>query len=110
MPDKMIDTTNSREMPPIDRYPAAVQPGAETAAERRPGPGMIDELLVGQVFLVQATIESASALGEGLQAARKALHGDGEVGEVLRRTGQGVFRPYRDRLQWFRQLPRQRRD
>ena len=91
-------------------YPVAAGP-ADRSTIRQPAPsGVIDELLVGQVFLVQATIESASALGEGFQAARRALEGDGEMSDVLERTRHGVFEPYRARYQLFRQLPRYRQN
>ncbi|MDJ0879436.1 MAG: hypothetical protein QNI86_12535 [Halieaceae bacterium] len=89
---------------PVPARPTSPQPG------NQPAVGVIDELLVGQVFLVQATIESASALGEGFQAARQALGGEGDIGEVLKRTRRSVFDPYRERYNLFRQLPRQGRD
>ncbi len=95
MPDKMTDNI---ETPGVDTLPVLV--------DATPAPRVLDELLVGQVFLVQATIESASALGAGLQDVRKALYGDGEMGAVLKRTGRAVFQPYRERVQLFRQLPR----
>ena len=91
-------------------YPVPARSPSRQVASPLATTGVIDELLVGQVFLVQATIESASALGEGVQAARQALYGDGEISEVVKRTRRGVFEPYRERYNLFRQLPRHRQD
>ncbi|MEE4190481.1 MAG: hypothetical protein V2I66_02820 [Halieaceae bacterium] len=105
MPDKLTDAT---EISPPSTLPVPGDAAPEASRGRRAAPGVIDELLVGQVFLVQATIESAAALGDSLQDVRKALYGDGEMGDVLKRTGRAVFQPYRERIHLFRQLPRQR--
>ena len=110
MADNMTAAADTIQASSNGVYPVPSEHSAEAVKARGGSPGVLDELLVGQVFLVQATIESASALGDGLQAARSALNGDGDVGEVLKRTGRGVFRPYSERFQLFRQLPRQRQD
>ena len=110
MADKISDKITGIETSQRGTLPVRADATAEAGPGRRPAPGVIDELLVGQVLMVQATIDSASALGDGLQAARKALYGDGEMGEVLKRTGRAAFQPYRERMQLFRDLPRQRQD
>ena len=110
MADKISDKVTRTKTSHPGALPVPADATPEASLGRRPAPGVIDELLVGQVLMVQATIESASALGDGLQAARKALYGDGEMGEVLKRTGRAAFQPYRERLQLFRDLPRQRQD
>lgn len=105
MSDKLTETS---EISSPSTLPVPGDATPEASMGRSAAPGVIDELLVGQVFLVQATIEGAAALGDGLQDVRKALYGDGEMGDVLKRTGRAVFQPYRERIQLFRQLPRQR--
>ena len=58
----------------------------------------LEELLVAEIFLVQATIESASALEQGFSQARRAE----KPAEVLRNAGEQVFKSYRDRLDYYR--------
>ncbi len=69
-------------------------------------PSRLDELLVAEIFFVQATIESASALGDGLKEARRvSTEGKpGQLGDVIRATGRQVVEPYRERLSFFRRL------
>ncbi len=108
----MTDSAKSFETALETAQPAAYPVSAEFEPARTTGrqasTGVIDELLVAEVFLVQATIESVSALGEGLQDVRTALYGGGEMGEVLKRAQRGVFQPYRERFQLFRDLKRKR--
>ncbi len=104
----MTDSANSFDIEQPGAYPVLAEFEPARAASRQTTTGVIDELLVAEVFLVQATIESASALGEGLQEVRKALYGGGEMSEVLKRTQEGVFQPYRERFQLFRELKRKR--
>lgn len=70
----------------------------------------VNELLVAEMFLVQATIESAAALEEGIEQARKAWQAGDDLGTVLKRTGQGVFEPYRERYNYFLQMREQGKD
>ncbi len=102
----MTDRANSFDIEQAATYPVLAEFEPARTSNRRPVSGVIDELLVAEVFLVQATIESVSALGDGLQDVRKALYGGGEMGEVLKRTRHGVFEPYRERFQLFRELKR----
>ena len=86
----------------------AVATAKPQATIERPGyaPSRLDELLVAEIFLVQATIESASALGDGIKAARE-LEGEDrrrKLGEVFRATRSNVVKPYKERLSYFRQL------
>lgn len=64
----------------------------------------VNEILVAELFLVQATIESASTLGESLASARSALNDGVDLGDVLRVTGQRALAPYRERYNYFRRL------
>ena len=69
---------------------------------------VISELVMAEIFLVQATIESATALGDRLGELRKRWSANDEtgpsVGEVLRQTRREVVEPYAERLDIFRKL------
>jgi hypothetical protein len=64
----------------------------------------INELLVAEMFLVQATIESVSNLGESLEHAREALDDGRDLGDVLKAASREVFEPYRERYNYFRRF------
>ena len=89
MPDKLPVRTGSAQF--------------DSPTERR-----ISELVLAEMFLVQATIESATALGDGLGALRRRLSdGDSageELGTLLRRTGREVVEPYAERIGEFRRI------
>ena len=68
---------------------------------------------MAEIFFIQATIESATALGDGLGALRRRFgsndangeNSPGEtIGEVLKRTRHEVAQPYSERLEMFRKL------
>lgn len=86
---------------------AGSQTGSQTNVERSAKtPGRLDELLVAEILLVQATIESASALGDGIQAARNLRGSERrrELARVFHETRQQVVKPYSERLSFLRQL------
>jgi hypothetical protein len=81
----------------------------------------ISELVMAEIFFIQATIESATALGDGLGTLRRRLgardaaagsgagsgSGSGNeetLGEVLKRTRHEVVQPYSERIEMFRKL------
>lgn len=70
----------------------------------------ISELVMAEIFFVQASIESATALGDGLGALRRRLgtndaSNSGEtIGDVLKRTRHEMAQPYSERLEMFRKL------
>ena len=73
----------------------------------------ISELVMAEIFFVQATIESATALVDGLGALRRRFGANGAngesspgetIGEVLKRTRHEVAQPYSERLEMFRKL------
>ena len=70
----------------------------------------ISELVMAEIFFVQASIESATALGDGLGALRRRFAADDEktsretIGEVLKRTRHEMAQPYSERLEMFRKL------
>ena len=86
--------------------PAAASAHQTLDAAPRRKASRLDELLVAEIFLVQATIESASALGDGLQAVREIRGEDRrrQLVDVFRSTRDQVVEPYRERLSYFRRL------
>ena len=85
----------------------------------RPG-RVISDLVMAEIFLVQATIESATALGDGLGALRRRAGDAGDtaptrtepesVGEVIKRTRREMVEPYAARFDMFRKLLETNRD
>ncbi len=87
---------------------AATRGSAFLEAERKQLPlranRTINELLVAEMFLVQATIESIANLGDSLDHARDALDDGRDWGQVLKSAGREVFEPYRERYNYFRRF------
>jgi hypothetical protein len=71
---------------------------------RRRAERAISELLVAEIFLVQATIEGANALGDGFDEARRAFDENRDLGQVLKDTRQAVVQPFRERYDFFRRM------
>jgi hypothetical protein len=76
----------------------------------------ISELVMAEIFFIQATIESATALGDGLGNLRRRLGArdapagsDSEetLSEVLKRTRHELVQPYSERIEMFRKLRNQ---
>ncbi len=77
----------------------------------------ISDLVMAELFFVQATIESASALGDGISELRDHLYWDEadgapeeELSEFLRRTREQVVEPYAARFQYFQDMVRENKD
>ena len=81
-----------------------------------PTPGLIrrtiDDLIVAEMFLVQATIESATAIGDGLSIlGRQITSADAEgsapadtIGQTLQRIADDAVEPYTSRFRYLRKL------
>ena len=71
----------------------------------------ISDLVMAELFLVQATIESASILGESIHDYR-AQRGQGdqstqEFSEFLKQTGEQLVEPYSVRFKYLRDMVRE---
>jgi hypothetical protein len=72
----------------------------------------INDLVLAEMFLVQATIESASAIGSGISDLGRQFSASQEHDEspwdsitgVLQRTADEAIEPYTSRLKYFRDL------
>ena len=72
----------------------------------------VDDLIIAEMFLVQATIESATAIGDGLSAlSRQMTTGDeagtapaDSIGATLQRIAGDVAEPYASRFRYLREL------
>jgi hypothetical protein len=71
----------------------------------------ISDLVMAELFLVQATIESASALSDGFSELRDHLYWDEaeskpreELSAFLKRTREQVVEPYSTRFKYLREL------
>ncbi len=79
------------------------------------GPGRVrrtvNDLVVAEMFLVQATIESATAIGDGLNALGKQITGRDDAGDTswesvtntLQRIADNALEPYASRFKYFRE-------
>ncbi len=80
------------------------------AGDRQPGRvrRAVDELVMAEMFLVQATIESASAIGDGLSELREALTAENsdtrKALDLLQRTADEAVEPYTTRFRYLKQL------
>jgi hypothetical protein len=73
----------------------------------------IGDLVMAELFLVQATIESASALSDGISELRDHLYWDEaenkpkeELSAFLKRTREQVVEPYSTRFKYLRDMVR----
>jgi hypothetical protein len=72
----------------------------------------VNDLVLAEMFLVQATIESASAIGEGVNELGKRISSSDESNEsswdsissVLQRTAGEALEPYTTRFKYLRGL------
>jgi hypothetical protein len=74
----------------------------------------INDLVMAELFFVQATIESASALGDGISELRDHLYWDEtedapeeDLSAFLRRTREQLMEPYSTRFRFFRDIVRE---
>ena len=69
---------------------------------------VVSDLVLAELFLVQATIESASVIGDSLselgdRASDEGLDSD-EFSEILQRTAADAIEPYTTRFKYLREL------
>lgn len=71
----------------------------------------VDELIIAELFLVQATIESATILGDGLNKLGKQLMSSDDettgspadtLGDTVRRVADEAVEPYSSRFRYLR--------
>lgn len=70
----------------------------------------VNDLVMAEMFLVQATIESATAIGDGVkELARQVSTNDEQetspwdsIAAVLQRTAEEVMEPYSSRFRYLR--------
>jgi hypothetical protein len=69
------------------------------------------DIVMAELFLVQATIESATAIGSGLSALGKQFDSGNDnaetretFGSVIQRTADEAIEPYTTRFKYLRQL------
>ena len=72
----------------------------------------VNDLVMAEMFLVQATIESATAIGDGINELGKQMSQDVEEQErswdsisgVLQRTADEALEPYTTRFRYLRDM------
>ena len=72
----------------------------------------VNDLVMAEMFLLQATLESAAAIGDGLQALGRQFNESDDQGaeqwdaitDVLQRTADEAVEPYSSRYRYFRQM------
>ena len=72
----------------------------------------VDDLIIAELFLVQATIESATAIGDGLSALGRQITTADEAGaapadsisQILQRIADSALEPYSSRFKYLREL------
>lgn len=79
-----------------------------------PGPvrRTMNDLVMAEMFLVQATIESATVIGEGIsELGREIAHYDAPgqrsweaISGVLHRIADEAMEPYTSRIRYFRNM------
>ncbi|MEP1472726.1 MAG: hypothetical protein ABJK20_04395 [Halieaceae bacterium] len=70
----------------------------------------VSDLVLAELFLVQATIESVAAIGDGISAitgnSGESANDADDLSSVLQRTADEAIEPYTTRFKYFRQLTR----
>ena len=73
----------------------------------------VNDLVMAEMFLVQATIESANAIGDGIAQLGKQINTADEasnastwdgISTVLQRTADEALEPYATRYRYFRKM------
>ncbi|NND67182.1 MAG: hypothetical protein HKN19_06310 [Halioglobus sp.] len=68
----------------------------------------VNDLVMAEMFLLQATLESAAAISDGIAALGSQWHGEeeqpGGMAGVLARTADEVVEPYTTRYRYFRDM------
>lgn len=76
----------------------------------------INDLVMAEMFLVQATVESAAAIGDGVDRLSRTINAEGHghpledepVQAVLRHIAGQALEPYSSRLKYLRQMRKRR--
>lgn len=71
----------------------------------------VNELVMAEMFLLQATIESATAIGDGINQLGKEIAANddqhdswGTISTLLQRTADEALEPYTSRYKYFRKM------
>ena len=72
----------------------------------------VNDLVMAEMFLVQATIGSAAAIGDGINELGKQMSQGGEdedrswdsISDVLQRTADEALEPYTTRFKYLRDM------
>ena len=66
----------------------------------------VNDLVMAEMFLLQATIESATAIGDGLNAlgTDEGRESWETISGILQRTADDALEPYTSRFKYFRQM------
>ncbi len=71
----------------------------------------VNDLVLAELFLVQATIESVTAIGDGIDAIRDQMAASDDdreetedIGSVIQRTAGDAIEPYTTRFRYLREL------
>ena len=71
----------------------------------------VNDLVMAEMFLLQATIESATAIGDGINELGKQIAANDEnhsawdtISSVLQRTADEALEPYTSRYKYFRKM------
>ena len=72
----------------------------------------VNDLVMAEMFLLQATLESAAAIGDGIEAIGKQINAEEDTGQtswsaisnVLQRTADEAVEPYTIRYRYFRKM------
>lgn len=72
----------------------------------------VNELVLAEMFVVQATIESATAIGDGISELGKRISQNDEspsspwdsISSVLQRTAEEALEPYTSRFKYLREM------
>lgn len=68
----------------------------------------MNDLVMAEMFLLQATLESAAAISDGISALGSQWNGDeqqpGGIPGVLARTADEAVEPYTTRYRYFRDM------
>ena len=72
----------------------------------------VNDLVMAEMFLLQATIESATAIGDGISELGKRISQNDEspsspwdsISSVLQRTAEEALEPYTSRFKYLREM------
>jgi len=72
----------------------------------------VNDLVMAEMFLVQATIESAAAIGDGINELGKQISSNDDtrqspwdsISTVLQRTADEALEPYTSRFKYLREI------